>query len=353
MRRSRVTASDVAKKAGVSPTTVSVVFSNRESNGIPEETRKRVRDAATILGYRPHGLARALARGRTDVIGIVLFQEAPVTDPDSYFLRSILNLLLLDVLRVKRNPLLFASLSYDPIDPYVLADGRADAFILISPEKDEPILGFLEAQGLPFVAIGARAEFRHGVTIDGDNENGVASAIEHLVSCGHTRIAHLAGPVGNWDGDIRREAFVREMQRRGLTVPSHHIVNGAFIMQEAEEAALSLLTRPDRPTALFAGNDNMAIGAYRAAERLELRIPEDLSVVGFDDIEHARVLSPPLTTVRQPIAEMAEAAVRLLVQPALPGQPESRSLVFPTTLTERGSVASPQRQGGNVHVPIP
>lgn len=346
VRRSRVTANDVARKAGVSPTTVSVVLSNRESNGIPEETRKRVRDAAMVLGYRPHGLARALARGRTDVIGIILFNEAPTTDPDSYFLRSILNLLLLDVLRAKRNPLLFASLSYDPIDPFILSDGRADSFILISPNKDEPVVAFLEEQHLPFVAIGFRGNFACGTSVDVDNEQAVETAIDHLITRGHTRIAHLAGPTGNWDADLRREAFLQEMRKRKLDVPDHYIVSGAFIMQEAEEAAFCLLDRSDRPTAIFAANDNMAIGAYRAATRLDLRIPEDLSIVGFDDIEHTRVLSPPLTTVRQPVVEMAEAAVHLLVGYATSGEMSSRSLVFPTTLMERGSVAPPDLQGG-------
>ena len=344
MRRSRVTASDVAVKAGVSQTTVSVVLSGRDGNGIPEDTRKRVRDAATILGYRPHGLARALARGRTDVFGIVLFHEAPTTDADSYFLRTMLNRLLHNVLGSKRNPLLFASLPYDPLDPYLLNDGRADGFILISPDIDDPVIAFLENQRIPFVSIGTRGDFRAGAWVDVDNEIGVAAAVGRLADAGHRHIAHLSGPHGNWDAEMRQEAFLREMASRCLPVPEGFIACGAFIADEAETVALELLSRPNRPTAIFAGNDNMAIGAYRAARRLNLRLPEDVSIIGFDDIEQAAALSPPLTTLAQPVAEMAESAVTLLTRiAAFPANGEDfsglRSAVFAPSLVERGSVA--------------
>jgi LacI family transcriptional regulator len=339
----------VAKKAGVSPTTVSVVLNGRENGGISEDTRKRVRDAATVLGYRPHGLARALARGRTDVFGIVLFNEAPASDGDSYFLRTVLNLLLMEVLRSKRNPMLFASLSYDPMDPYLLSDGRADAFILISPPKDEPIVAFLEQQRQPFVAIGARGDFKAGAWVDVDNAKGVADAVAHLAAAGHRRIAHLAGPKGIWDADMRRTAFVREMKAHDLPVPDPFVISGAFIASEAEAAALALLSRPDRPTAIFAGNDNMAIGVYRAASRLGLRIPDDLSVVGFDDIGHAQDVDPPLTTVRQPLVEMARRAVELLGDLCAPAEQRPLPQVFPTTLVERRSVTTPSPlRGGSL-----
>lgn len=348
MRQGRVTASDVAKKAGVSPTTVSVVLSGRDKNGIPEDTRKRVRDAATILGYRPHGLARALARGKTDVFGIILFNEAPTSDADSYFLRTTLNLLLLSVLRSKRNPLLFASLSYNPIDPYVLSDGRADAFILISPATNDPVTTFLDEQRLPFVSIGTRGDFQSGTWIDVDNERGVAAAVECLIAAGHERIAHLAGPAENWDAKMRRKAFLKEMNARNRTVPDDFIVSGAFIADEAEHVACALLSRPDRPTAIFAGNDNMAIGTYRAAQRLGIRIPEELSIVGFDDIESAHILTPPLTTIRQPVAEMVDAAVAMLVGLSTTNEQNLQSQVFPPILVERGSVAPPYLQGGSI-----
>jgi DNA-binding LacI/PurR family transcriptional regulator len=245
--------------------------------------------------------------------------------------------------------MLFASLSYDPIDPYQLSDGRSDAFILISPPTDDPVVSFLEEQRLPFVAIGVRGDYRAGAWVDVDNEQGVVEAVRHLYAAGHRRIAHVAGPRGNWDADMRRRAFLREMKACSLSVPDDFVACGAFIANEAEEAVLPLLSRPDRPTAIFAGNDNMAIGTYRAASRLGLRIPDDLSVVGFDDIGHAQDLDPPLTTVRQPLPEMAERAVELLVELCSPAEPRPLPQEFPTTLVERRSVTTPSPlRGGSL-----
>jgi DNA-binding LacI/PurR family transcriptional regulator len=136
------------------------------------------------------------------------------------------------------------------------------------------------------------------------------------------------------------------METRGLSVPEDYIHSADFLAGRGEEAALALLSRPDRPTAIFAGNDNMAVGAYRAARHLGLRIPDDLSVIGFDDMDFAQVLDPPLSTVHQPIEEMAKTAVELLVALCASLAHPLSSRILPTSLVARGSVATPRLQGG-------
>jgi DNA-binding LacI/PurR family transcriptional regulator len=337
----RVTSHDVAERAGVSRTTVSLVLNGRAVS-IPEATRHRVHEVAARLGYRPNATARALARGQTDVFGIVLYED-PYADRASYsVLRSLLESLLHAVLRTGRNPMLFANLAGRPIDLAAYGDGRADAFLLLAPRDEDPLVGYLATNRVPFVALARRIEpVGAGSWIDIDNDRGVAAAVEHLAAVGHRRIAHLAGQQENPTARARREAFQREMRQRGLTIPDAYLRVGRFTARGGEDAATELLSLPERPTAIFAANDNMAMGAYRAARRLGLNIPDDLSIVGFDDAEYAPALDPPLTTVRFPRQEMAEGAAELLNDlihhPERPHQPR----MLPTELVVRSSVAPP------------
>jgi LacI family transcriptional regulator, galactose operon repressor len=337
----RVTSDDVAERAGVSRTTVSLVLNGR-AGSIPEATRHRVHEVAARLGYRPNATARALARGRTDVFGIVVYED-PYADRASYsVLRSLLENLLHAVLRTGRNPMLFANLAGRSIDLAAYGDGRADAFLLLAPRDEDPLVAYLAANRVPFVALARRVDTAGaGSWIDIDNDHGVVAAVEHLMSAGHRRIAHLAGQRENPAARTRREAFYREMRQCGLPVPEAYVLEGRFTARGGEEAATDLLSLPERPTAIFAGNDNMAMGAYRAARRLGLRVPDDLSLVGFDDAEYAPALDPPLTTVRFPRPEMAEGAAELLTDLIHHPERPHRPRVLPTELVLRSSVAPP------------
>jgi DNA-binding LacI/PurR family transcriptional regulator len=183
-----------------------------------------------------------------------------------------------------------------------------------------------------------------GSWVDADNERGAAAAVAHLCDAGHTRIAHLAGPPDNANAVVRQAAFRRAMLDRGLPVPDAYIRDGGFLVHTGEAAAGELLSLPERPTAIFAGDDNMALGAYRAARRLGLRIPDDLSLVGFDDADYAHALNPPLTTIRQPLFAMAEAAVELLLARLSDPERLHPPRVLPTELVARGSVAPPPQK---------
>jgi LacI family transcriptional regulator len=342
----RVTSRNVAERAGVSQTTVSLVLNNRAGASIPEETRRRVRDVAARLGYRPHASARALARGRTDVLGIVLADEPDFGGPDQFFQRQVLHGLIHSILRAGRNPMLYANLAHDPADLHTFTDGRADGFLLVAPAENDPLVAFLEERRLPFVALATRLETRIGSWVDADNETGAATAVAHLCDAGHTRIAHLAGPPGNANAALRLAAFRRTMAERNLPVPAAYIRDGGFLSHTGEIAATQLLSLPERPTAIFAADDNMALGAYRAARRLGLCFPHDLSLVGFDDADFAQALDPPLTTIRQPLLALAEAAVELLIARLSEPDRAPPPRVLPTELVSRGSVAPPSDAHG-------
>jgi LacI family transcriptional regulator len=351
MMHRRVTSRDVAERAGVSQTTVSLVLNDRGGTSIPEETRRRVHAVAAGLGYHPHASARALAKGRTDVLGIVIADEADFDGPDQFFQRKILHGLIHAVFRARRNPMLYSNLPHDPPDLHPFGDGRADGFLLVARGENDPLVAYLNERRIPFVVLAARVETAVGSWVDADNERGAAAAVAHLCDAGHTRIAHLAGPPGNANAAVRQAAFHRAMHERGLPVPEAYVRDGGFLSHTGEKAAGELLSLPERPTAIFAADDNMALGAYRAARRLGLRIPDDLSLVGFDDADYAQALDPPLTTLRQPLLAMAEAAVELLIDrlshPEHPPSPR----VLPTELVARASVASPPRERyeGEVH----
>jgi LacI family transcriptional regulator len=331
----------VAETAGVSRTTVSLVLNGRAGSSIPEETRRRVREAASRLGYRPHATARALARGRTDIFGIVLFEEPSLDRSGQFFLRTLLDGLLRAVLRVGRNPMLYARWPSAPCDLASYDDGRADGFLLLLAREDDPLIDHLSAHRLPFVALSRRISGATGSWVDVDNDAGVDAVVEQLVRTGHRRIAHVAGPPGNAAARARCDAFRRAMQSRSVPVPETYVRHGGFAPAAGEEIAAALLSLPEPPTAVFAANDNMALGVYRAARHLGLRIPDDLSVVGFDDADYALGLDPPLTTVRYPLFPMADTAVELLTALLLDPERPPEPRVLPTEIIVRGSVAPP------------
>jgi LacI family transcriptional regulator, galactose operon repressor len=341
MRRQRVTSHDVAETAGVSRTTVSLVLNGRAGGSIPEETRRRVREVASRLGYRPNAPARALARGRTDIFGIVLFEQPSFDRAGQFFQRTLLDGLLHAVLRAGRNPMLYAHWPGASSDLHSFGDGRADAFLLLAAREEDPLLAYLATHRLPFVSLGRRMDASLGSWVDVDHEGSVDAAVGHLAQLGHRRIAHLAGASSNPAARARCEAFRRAMAARGLPVSDSSIRDGGFVAGTGEEAAAALLSLPAPPTAIFSANDQMAMGAYRAARRLGLSIPRDLSIIGFDDADYAQALDPPLTTVRYPLFPMADAAVELLTELLLHPEHPPRPRVFPTELIVRGSAASP------------
>ncbi|MGO8672963.1 MAG: LacI family DNA-binding transcriptional regulator [Capsulimonadaceae bacterium] len=215
------------------------------------------------------------------------------------------------------------------------AGSRADGFILIAPPMESDVVATLVEEGVPAAGVSTAAE---GIpTIDVDDDLGTTMAAEHLIGLGHREIAHLGGNMSQSSGLIRRNAFLRTMERNGLRVPDHFVIETGFFTGPAYLSSLKLLREPRRPSAIVAANDAIAYGVLRAASELLIPIPEALSVVGYDDEPSSQTTTPPLTTIRQPLEEMGRLAVKLLVDRLSGKNVEARHYLLPTEIVVRAS----------------
>lgn len=212
-----------------------------------------------------------------------------------------------------------------------------DGLVILAPNIHSDLVDSVKAAGIPAVATSADAVVLDIPTVDTDNDLGIVLAVEHLISLGHRRIAHLAGTMGQTSAIIRRDAFFGVMARHGLEIPDQYILEPGYFRDRAYTYSLTMLSRPDRPTAICCANDDIALGAVLAAKELGIEIPRQLSIVGYDDTIFGRFNDPPLTSVRQPVDEMGRLAVNLLLQ-QINGQPgEVRTHFLPPELLVRGS----------------
>jgi LacI family transcriptional regulator len=299
---SDATIRDVARHAKVSVATVSRALNGLDN--VREQTRDRIAAAAKALGYVPHAGARSLSLARTNAIGVVL------PDLHGEFFSEIVR--GMDREASRRGYLLLLSNMHGRREQAALAlramHGRVDALIVMAPHLDAEEVAAALPVGLRAMLINTRDPSGGHPSIHLDNQSGVHAVVDHLVALGRKRLVHIAGPAGNVDAHERAEAFRSAARAHGV---ESVVVHGTFEEQSGEVAMRSLLERGHRFDAVFAANDNMAIGALQALESAGLRVPEDVAVAGFDDIPLARHLG--LTTVRVRIAELGERAlVRLL-----------------------------------------
>lgn len=328
---------DIAERLNVSISTVSYAL-NGGPRSVPPEVSERIRKTAAELGYRPNRIARSLAAGRTMTIGVVpvVMNAGMVSAP--YF-QGCFNGIVVESKRRDYDVLLY---THDSLEPERLTDslldGRVDGLVFLAPHVGSSVLHRAAAEGIPFSVLS-------GLSIDSapafncDNLGGVAAAVAHLVQLGHTKIGHLCGNQGMVDGRERLEGFRHGLRQARLPERPEWVVDGAFSTECAFAQASQILAKKNRPTALVCANDEMAAGVYRAAWELRLRIPEELSVVGFDDSSAARLVLPPLTSVHQPMEEMGAAATGAVVD-RLSGQ-TAQGKVFSTALVIRQSTARP------------
>lgn len=327
-----VTLADVARAAGVSKMTVSNVINNK--SGMTEKTRVRVQRAISATGYVVNPVARALAGKRSNLIGVL---TPRLNWP---FVSEILHGASVTTEAAGLNLAIFTTASNVTLERERagLLRTLADGVLLVIPSEDEhEILG----DTLPVVTLGAQGKR----TVQVDNHAGGRLAAQHLIDLGHRRIAHITGQHSQLrDAHEREEGFFAGLREAGLELPAEYLEEGEFSEEGGERAASRLLSLPEPPTAIFAANDRSAIGALRAAQALGVRVPHDLSILGFDDIHAARVTDPPLTTIRQPLEEMGETAARLLIDLIRGGQPAESHIRFPATLIVRSSTAPPGTQ---------
>ncbi|HKH18291.1 MAG TPA: LacI family DNA-binding transcriptional regulator [Solirubrobacteraceae bacterium] len=320
----RVTSVDVARQAGVSQSTVSLVFSGKAPGRISARTEAAVRAAAEELGYRPNAAARALKTGAARTVALVV--------PD------ITNPFFGGLLRGAQTAARAAGYAVALIDTNndrdwgaasaeALRSGPADGLLLF--EVDPPPRA---AGAEPIVVI--ESESRGYPSVRLDAERGTDAAVRHLLELGHTRIGHVASVYDRPTFRLRRRAVDRLV---GGAVPR---IRSDFTLESARDAALELLTEHPELTALFCDDDIVAAGAYLAVRELGLRIPDDLSIVGFDGLDIGRVLDPPVTTVAADAEELGRVAFALLIA-QLAGR-RARSRVLAVELEVRGSTAAPR-----------
>jgi LacI family transcriptional regulator len=334
------TINDVARLSGVSKKTVSRVI-NR-SPLLNEDTRKRVEGVIAELGYVPNPQARALALRRNFLIGLI---------HDNPNAQMVLNVQhgLLEVLRDTEFELLL-----HPVDrgsPMMLADirqflekQRPHGVMLLPPISENDSIAALCAEiGVRYVRMGSASFDEPANMVVSNDREAVRGAVRHLIEAGHRRIGMVAGPHGFLSASERQRGYEEAIEAAGLPLQRTLIVQGDYRFESGMRAAERLLDLAPRPTAVFSSNDEMAAGVLHVAHQRGLSVPQDLSIVGFDDTPIASHLWPPLTTVRWPIATMARAAALKLVGDAAgyAGGEEDETSMFVSTLIRRASVAPP------------
>jgi LacI family transcriptional regulator len=301
-----VTIRDVAQRAGVSPSTVSRVLN--DSTPVAADKHAAVLAAVRALGYRPNVLAQELARGRSRAIGVL----APgLSIPFwSQLVRGVEQ-----GLRDSEYYPLFASgegISEATQALDLLLSHRVDALIVLGGDLADDDLRRL-AERMPILAVGRSIAGLEARSMHVENREGAREAVRHLLGLGHMRIAHITGMAWHPDAVARREGYEQGLREAGVAVDARLNVEGSFDERSGLVAIETLIARSLRFSAVFAGNDQMAYGAGLALFRRGLRVPDDVSIVGFDDQPAAAYTWPPLTTVRQPAVKMGDAAVKALL----------------------------------------
>lgn len=335
VKAASVTLKQVARRAKVSVATVSRVLNGKGS--AQEATRRRVLAAARQLGYVPHYGARSLITRRTDTLGVLL--------PDLYgeFYSEVIR--GIDHAAGRRGYHVLVSNAHADREELsrVLGTmrGRVDGLLLMSPALDGLVLKRFLPGALPVVLLNCRAEGTSFDSITLDNYGGAVAVVEHLYEVGHRRILMVKGPTHNFDALERLRGYRTAMRRRRLYTSARLELAGDFSESSGYQAARLALEMEERPSAIFAANDSMAIGVLSALADAGVRVPEDVGVAGFDDIPVSRFLRPPLTTVRIPIAELGARAVELLLPQLAEGRARSgRREVMEARLIVRDSCGS-------------
>jgi LacI family transcriptional regulator len=324
----RATISDVARAAGVSVPTVSKVVNGRY--GVAPATSKRVMEVVVALGYETSLVASSLRRQRTNVIGIL------VAEFESFSVE------LLKGISSAATGTGYELLAYSGLvsggsrtgwerrSLSRLAGTLIDGAIVITPTVLMP------TTSIPVVAIDPHTGPGGPSTIDSDNVAGARVATRHLIELGHRRIAHIRGRSDLASAELREAGYRESLAAAGIPFDPALIRDGGYQAALTAEAAGDLLTSPDRPTAVFAANDMSALGVLKVARELGLRVPEDLSVIGFDDVPEAANSTPPLTTMAQPLHDLGAQALEMLVD-LLNGREVPSHVQLPAELVIRAS----------------
>ena len=334
--RTVTTIKDVAKHAEVSFTTVSHVLNG--TRNVSDGVRQRVLKAVQELQYVPSGIARSLKTNRTQTLGIIIpnnsnpfFAEVVRGIEDACF-EAGFSAILCNTDDRPDKQVAYARL---------LGEKQVDGIIGLSSGAEDSLVDVLRAIGVPLVVLDRDARDGAIDQIGIDHEQGARLAMDHLLLLGHRQIACIAGPQTTVPARLRLRAYQRALNEAGIEIPTGFVRVADYTSAGGHAATLALLSRAERPTAIFASNDLMAIGCIGAAGSMGLRVPQDLSVVGFDDIALAAYTNPPLTTVAQPKHEAGRLAANLLLERVQGHRSLPRRERLLTTLCVRQSACPP------------
>ena len=335
----------------MSVSTVSRVFNGYDD--VSPATRERVLDVARRLDYAPSAAARTLVKQQSQLIGVVLFTGYEHPDIHHPFFQEVLVGLKHGIGELGYDLLLFATeqpgSSRGRPHSYLrrAQQHRVDGLVVMGVDRDDPEVEKLVRADIPVMAVDLDVVHDHTSFVASDNIGGARLAVRHLHELGHTRIATIAGPRNTKPGADRTLGYRAEMRELGLTIPPGYEVEGDFYPESAERAIQSMLALTEPPTAVFAAADMMAVGAIRTLRSVGLLVPDDIAIVGFDDIRVAELLSPPLTTVRQDMVGIGLAAGRALVEQIENPDVTPPVLTLPVELVVRASCGA--RASAAVH----
>jgi DNA-binding LacI/PurR family transcriptional regulator len=337
MAAKRVTMKDVAERAGVSSTTVSFILNEKSQGAIPDQTRLRVMQAVQELGYVRNAAGRRLASGKSHTLGFVL-PAAEHIRVDAFIPQFLYS--LNEVCHQNHFNLLVHAVG-SPATPRAYADlvtaNEIDGLFIVNPQESDTEISALLDSGFPVVADpGRKHPLACGVAID--NVVAAKTAVRHLIGLGHRRIACINyGPHRFLSAAGRCDGYREALEEAGIALDDSLVFWADFSHESGYETAHRLLEKTPLPTAIFVGNDTVAIGALGALHDRGLRVPADVALVSIDDIPAARYLNPPLTTVRVPAADFGRISGEMLIKLVRGERPEPSRVYLPTELVVRES----------------
>jgi LacI family transcriptional regulator len=338
MKENRVTSREVAERAGVSRTTVSLVLNEVQGVQISEETRQRVNQVANELGYVPNAAAQALARQRAQIIGLLLTRNPHHIASDA-FLNQVLDGLITAVRQYSMRLIIDIVEAQHQKKAYLelVRAKRIDGLILSGPRFDDEALLALESDHFPTVLMGHLPETNF-YSVDIDNVSAAEQAVNHLIKLGHRRIACITNALPSYTAAADRlRGYRQALESHNITFDERLVRYGDFVPESGYHQMKDLLEQEAQPSAVFVASDVVAIGAKAAIREHGLDIPQDMALVGFDDVPLAQYLDPPLTTVRLPALELASKASELLIQIIQGSPPDVKQVLLDSQLIVRQS----------------
>jgi LacI family transcriptional regulator len=330
---------DVASDAGVSPTTVSRYLNHRIE--LPPATSARIDAAIAKLDYRPNLLAKRLSTGKTEAVGLV---TPEIREPFFAELAS-----AFEDEADRHGYTVFMSSTRSDRDREIaslerLHDRHVDGLVLMTNTPDDGTLARLIGRRKNVVLLDEDIPGVNVPRLFVENTEGAQAATRHLIEAGHTRIAYIGGPRGLFSVVERHEGFRTAMAEAGIPVRQEYVSLGGFDPELARAATLKFLDLPEPPTAIFASSDYLAIGALMGLREAGISIPDQMSLIGFDDMPFGSLLTPPLTAVRQPVDQLGRHGFQLLLQ-LLNGETPPAVTRLPVELIARRSVGAPRTEG--------